>query len=131
MTLEGDTLLQIKKLCYDIFPPSVNLCWQKIAFLSQHIIVNYLPLSYHFTPILSQPQQNRTHQSFLRVLWFHIAKYDTIIFSKAPKSYVKLITYINNDNGFDLIVAVLFDISRQIGVIRPKYQDIVIYFRLF
>ena len=34
--------------------------------------------------------------------------------SKAPKSHVKLITYMNNDNGFDLFIDVAFFMSHQL-----------------
>ena len=36
----------------------------------------------------------------------------------------------NNDNGFDLLIAVVFDMSTQIVGIGTKAQDIVISFRL-
>ena len=32
----------------------------------------------------------------------------------------------NNDNGFDLIIAVVFAISTQLGGFGPKSQDLVI-----
>ena len=38
----------------------------------------------------------------------------------SPKSYVKLITYIKNDNGFDLMVDVAFFISPQIEGLVPE-----------
>ena len=36
----------------------------------------------------------------------------------------------NNDNGFDLLIAVVFATSPQLGGLGPKAQDLVIYFRL-
>ena len=36
----------------------------------------------------------------------------------------------NNENGFDLIIAVVFVISNQIVGLGPKSQDLVINFRL-
>ena len=36
----------------------------------------------------------------------------------------------NIENGFDLLVAVLFSMSPQLGGIGPKAQDLVIYFFL-
>ena len=36
----------------------------------------------------------------------------------------------NNDNGFDLIIAVVFSMSTQLGGIGPKSQDLVISIRL-
>ena len=44
----------------------------------------------------------------------------------APKYQVKIITDMNIENIFDLIVAILFSMSPQIGGIGPKYQDLVI-----
>ena len=37
----------------------------------------------------------------------------------------------NNDNGFDLIFAVVFAMSPQLGVLGTKYQDLVIPFFLY
>ena len=36
----------------------------------------------------------------------------------------------NLDNLFDLLVAVVFSMSPQIGVIRPKHQDLLVYYLL-
>ena len=36
----------------------------------------------------------------------------------------------NNDNGFDLLIDVVFDMSTQLGRIGPKHQDLVISFNL-
>ena len=36
----------------------------------------------------------------------------------------------NNDNGFDLLIAVVFAMSPQLGLLGPKAQDLVISFRL-
>ena len=44
--------------------------------------------------------------------------------------HVKLITYVNNDNGFDLIIAVVFTMIPQKRVLGSKAQYIVIYFCL-
>ena len=33
-------------------------------------------------------------------------------------------------NGFDLLIPVVFSISTRLRVLGPKYQDLVIYFRL-
>ena len=37
----------------------------------------------------------------------------------------------NNDNGFDLIFAVVFAMSPQLGGLGTKYQDLVIPFFLY
>ena len=60
----------------------------------------------------------------------HLVKDETIPSSKSPKTYVKLITYMNNDNSFYLIIYVVFAMSPQLGGLGPKYQDLVIYFSL-
>ena len=36
----------------------------------------------------------------------------------------------NNDNGFDLLIAIVFAMITQLGVLGTKSQDLVIYFRL-
>ena len=36
----------------------------------------------------------------------------------------------NNDDGFDLLIAVVFAMSTQLGGLGPKHKDIVIYFHL-
>ena len=36
----------------------------------------------------------------------------------------------NNDNGFDLLIAVLFAMIPQLGVLGPKAQDLVVSFFL-
>ena len=36
----------------------------------------------------------------------------------------------NNDNGFDLLIDVVFEMSSQLGGLGPKYQDLVISFHL-
>ena len=49
---------------------------------------------------------------------------------KLPKSHVKIITYMNNDNVSDLIISVVFAMSTQLGGIGPKFQELVISFCL-
>ena len=36
----------------------------------------------------------------------------------------------NNDDGFDLLIAVVFAMSTQLGGLGPKHKDIVIYFHI-
>ena len=55
-----------------------------------------------------------------------LVKDNTISLSKAPKSHVKLITCMNNDNVFDLNISVVFAMSNQLGGLVPKSQDLVI-----
>ena len=70
------------------------------------------------------------YEAFSRSMRVHIVKNDTIPSSKAPKPHVKLITYMNNKNGFGLSIAFIFAIIPQLGGLRPKYQDLVISFCL-
>ena len=67
------------------------------------------------------------YEAFPRARRVILVKDNTISSSKLPKLNIKLITYMNNYNGFDLIVAVLFVMSTQLG---DKAQDLLIYFRL-
>ena len=70
------------------------------------------------------------YQSFSRALRIHLDKDYTILSSKLPKSDVKLVTYINIVNGFNLIVASVFLISPTLRLILPQAQDLVISFCL-
>ena len=73
-------------------------------------------------------QKKENLQALLRSLRVHILKFDTIPYSKAPKSHVKLITHINIDNGFYLLVSVVFAMSPQYGGLGTKDQYILISF---
>ena len=70
------------------------------------------------------------YESFSRALRVHLVKDNTISLSTAPKLHVKLITYMNNENGFGIIVDVVFAISSQLGGLGPKDQYLVISFCL-
>ena len=39
---------------------------------------------------------------------------------KYKNSHVKIITYMNNDNGFDLIISLVFAINPQLGGLEVK-----------
>ena len=69
-------------------------------------------------------------EAFSRALIVHLVKDTTISSSKSPKSHVKLITYMNNYNGFDHLIYVFFSVSPQLGGLGPKSQDLVIPFFL-
>ena len=126
MTLEGDTLIQIQKWWDSIFSYfcqslSTNKSWRE----EHHNISNIL--------LSSDTHRNsftakENYESFLRALIFHIVEDNTISSSKAPKLHVDCITYMNNDNGFDLLIFVVFSMIPQIGVIGPKPQYLVISF---
>ena len=70
------------------------------------------------------------YEAFSRALRFHLVKDNTISLSTAPKLHVKLITYMNNENGFIILVGVVFAMSTQLGGLGPKYQYLVISFCL-
>ena len=70
------------------------------------------------------------YESFCRALRVHLVKDKNIPSYKSPKSHVKLITYLNIGDYFDLIIAVLYSMSPQLGGLVPKAQDVVIYFCL-
>ena len=42
--------------------------------------------------------------------------------------HAKIITYMNNDNVFDILIAVIFAMSPQLGVLGPKAQYLLISF---
>ena len=62
------------------------------------------------------------YEAFSILLRVHLVKDNTISSSKPPKSHVKLITYMNNDNAFDLLIAVFFAMSPQLGRLGSKAQ---------
>ena len=70
------------------------------------------------------------YKKFYISLLVNPVKYTTINYSTAPKSHVKIFTYMNNDNGFDILVAVVFYNSPQLGGIGTKYQDLVRPFQI-
>ena len=68
------------------------------------------------------------YQAFSISLKVHLVKNTTINSSTAPQSNTKLVTYMNNDNGFDVLVEVFFAMSPQLGGIVTKAQDLVTSF---
>ena len=70
------------------------------------------------------------YEVFSRALRVHFVKYNTISLSKGPKYHIKIITYINNDNGFEINIAVVFAMSPQLGGIGPKSQKNLASFRI-
>ena len=66
------------------------------------------------------------HQSLSGEIRVHLVKHKTISSSKSLNLHVKQITYMNNENGFDLLIYVIFSISPHL----PKYQDPVFSFYL-
>ena len=69
-------------------------------------------------------------ETFSRSLRAHLVKDTTKSSSKSTKSHVKLVTYMKNDNGFELLIDVVFAISPQLDELGPKDQGLVISFRL-
>ena len=129
MTLEGNTLLQIQKLWGVIIYAlcqylSTNKSWPEYKSLKvEHHNIYFFILSPDTHPKFSTAKEN--YESFPISLRVHIFKYDTISSSKVTKWHVKIITYMNNDNGFDLLISLVFDINTQLGGLGPKSQYLV------
>ena len=131
MNLEGDTLLKIQKWWYAI----LYAFRQSLSTNKSCTPYKYLRAENHNIYYLLLPPD--THHKFStakeiyealsRALRVYIVEGNTISSSKEPTSYVKLIAYINNYNGLDLI---FFSVSPQLGRLGPKAQDLVIYFSL-
>ena len=134
MTLKGDTLIRIQKWWHAILFPfcqylSTNKTWLSYKYLraEHHNIYFFLfPPSTHSK--FSTSKEN--YETLSRALRVYLVKYNTIFSEKAPKWHVKIITYMNNDNRFDLIIAVVFAIIPQIGGLGPKAKYLVISFFL-
>ena len=90
-------------------------------------ITTSLTSYFHHTYILNVPKK-QIYEVFSGSLRVHLVKDTTISSSNATKLHVKIITYMNNDNGFDLIIAVVLAMSYQLGRLLPKNQDLVISF---
>ena len=97
--------------------------------ISHKISMNYFTLCSHRTPILHQ-QQKISFESFSRALWVHLAKNYTIPSSKAPKPHVEIITCMNLDNIFYILISIVFSTRSKIGVLQTKSQYLVISFHL-
>ena len=98
---------------------ATNKIWPPYKFVrtENHNISNFiLPPDTH--PKNATAQEN--YETFSRSLRYYIVNCNTICSSKSPKSHVKLITYRNNDNGFDLLVSVVFTMSPQLGGLGPN-----------
>ena len=93
--------------------------------ISHHKTTIYLTLSSHWTPILNSLQQKKTYEAFTRAIRLHLVKDETIPFYKSSKIYVKLIKYMDIDNGFELLIDVVFVMSNQLGGLGTKAQDLV------
>ena len=90
-------------------------------------------MSYFIFPLDTHPKCSKAkenYESFYKAPRVNLVKFKTITSSKAPKPHGKLITYINIDNGFDLLIAFVFAMGTQLGGLGPNYQDLVIYFHI-
>ena len=108
MTLEGDTLFQIKK-CWDAFLSAFfqTLSNNKSCPLYKYLISKHYNIYYFILPPDTYPKFSTTkekYEAFSRALRVDLVKDKTFPSSKSPKSYIKLITYMNNDNAFDLLL---------------------------
>ena len=124
------TFFRLKNGRMPSYLPSYNIYQQKIPGqhinISKYNITTYLPLPSHQTQILNYPQQKETMKHYQDQSESRFVKDDTIPSSKLQKPHVKITTYMNNDNGSDLLIYLVSDISPQIGGLAPKAQDLVI-----
>ena len=74
--------------------------------------------------------ETANYKATSRALQVHLVNVTTINSSKGPKSNVKFVTYMNNDNGFDILVAVVFGVITQLGGIGTKAQYPITSFNL-
>ena len=134
MTLEGDTLLQLKKWLDSIsyaFWQSLSTnrsctTYQNLVAQNNDMTKFILPPDDHYKYITAK----ENYEALSRALIVHLVKYTTISSSKAPKSHVKPVTNIQYYNGFELLIAVIFKISPQFVGLGSKAQDLVIPFFL-
>ena len=134
MNIAADTLLPIKKwwdsirstLCQSL---SKNKTWKPCKETKEE--------NYYINKFLLLPDTHYKYatakedfEAFSRSLRVNFVKDTNISLSKAPKSYVKLFTYMYYGNLFEMFIAVVFSMSPQLGGLGPKSQDLVIHFRL-
>ena len=124
-------LFKFKNRVVPLFLPCANHYQQKIpghyTNYSKQNITTSLPFSFHQTHILNL-SQHKNYETFSRALRVHLVKNNTISSSKALKLHVKLITYINSNNVFNILISVVFDMSSQLGVLGTKSQELAISF---
>ena len=117
-----------------LFLPSANIYQQtragQHANISKQNIKKYLPFYSHQRHILKYPPQNKTMKHSQEHSEFILLNITPSPHQKHQKPDVKLITYMNNENVFDLLIAVVFAMIPWLGGIGPKAQDLVIYFCL-
>ena len=95
------------------------------------------PEHYDITKILL-PLENQSKyitakenlEAFSRSLRVHLVKYTTISSSKTLKSHVKLVTNMHYENGFELLITVVFNTRPQLWGLVTKSQDLLIPFCL-
>ena len=124
VTIEGDTHIQlqnggmpfISSLCQ--YPSTYNIWPPYNRFKAEHHNISKFLLPPYTHPKYATSQEN--FEEFSRALRDNPIKYTTISSSKAPKFHVKLVTYMNNDNVFDLLIVVFSAISTQLGVLGTK-----------
>ena len=133
MTVNGNTLLQLQNGGMPLVLTSANIYYQKNSWppykklkaKNYNITTFILPSDTHSKYVTSK----ENFEAFSRALRAHLVKDTTISSSKSPKSHVKPFTHMHYANGFELLIEVIFTMSPQLGVLGPKYQDLVIPFR--
>ena len=115
MTLEVDTLLQIQKWWHTIISPLCQyLSTNKICPPYKTLRAEHHNTAFSFLPLDTHPKfptAKVIYEAFSRALRVDPVKDNTISSSKASKSYVKIITYMNNENLFDSLIVVVFVMS--------------------
>ena len=89
-----------------------------------------LDLYSHQKLILNMSQQKKMLKHYQEHSEFIFVKDTTISSSKSTKSHVKLFTNMQYENGFELLIEVVFTMIPQLGGLGPKYQDLFIPFHL-
>ena len=106
-----------------------NLCLQTNAFQYKNqykkLTKTLLNIFFHRSIIQRFPLQPQNNRYFPESFKFIFVKDTTINSSTAPKSHVNIFTYTKNDNGFNILVSVVFDTGTQLVVIVPKAHGLV------
>ena len=135
MTVEYDTLLQLQKWWYAIHSAFCkSLSTNKIYTKYQNQDTEHYTITKFILPPENKskyitPKEN--YEAFSISLRVHLVKDTTVYSPKAPKSHVKIVTHMQYDNGSELLITFVFNMTPQLGGLGPKAQDLVIPFCLF
>ena len=128
MTFEGETLLQIKKWWDSIrstlwqYLSTKNICPEYKYLKSDHQELSSFLFPPDTHPKIYKKKTN--YQGFSREIRVNLAKYDTIPSSKSQKSHARLITFMNIDNGFELLFTVVFPWVLNLEELEPNIKTL-------